>query len=289
MSDGSLRISRLISARAAALAALGCLAALTASSAASASPATLRVGTQKLRRCERAPLAYCGSLAVPLDHSAPTGPEISISYRFYPASAAGAASGTVLPVEGGPGYPSTGSAPFYAEMYGPLLAHWNMLTVDNRGTGSSSPVSCPELQNFSGPTAGEAFRQAAAACAASLNSRWHYPGGAPVHGSDLFTSAAAAQDLAAVIGALGLGRVDLYGDSYGSFFAQVFAARYPRLIRSVTLDSTYPSLGLDPWYRSTEASMQVDFDTARGCTPSCRVPPGPANGSRWTWSGSSTS
>ena len=263
-------MSRLKLVAAAACTAAACLAGAPAAPAAHlAAPATLRVGTQTLHRCASAPPAYCGTLAVPLDHTAAAGPAIRIAYRFEPAGAAGAASGTVVPVEGGPGYPSTGSAPYYAAMYGPVLAHWNMLTVDNRGTGSSSPVSCPELQNFSGPTASEAFRQAAAACAASLNSRWHYPGGAPVHGSDLFTSAAAAQDLAAVIGALGLGRVDLYGDSYGSFFAQVFAARYPRLIRSVTLDSTYPSLGLDPWYRSTEASMQADFDTACSRAPAC--------------------
>ena len=275
-------MSRLRAAGAAACAIAACAATLAGASIAAAahraSPATVRVGTQNLRRCGTSPLAYCGSLAVPLDHAVPVGPQISIAYRLYPASAAGAASGTVVPVEGGPGYPSTGSAPFYAEMYGPLLARWNMLTVDNRGTGRSSPISCPELQNFSGPTASEVFRHAAGACGASLNSRWRYPGGASVHASDLFTSAAAARDLAAVIGALGLGRVDLYGDSYGSFFAQVFAARYPHLIRSVTLDSTYPSLGLDPWYRSTEASMQADFDTVCSRAAACAQA---APGSSW--------
>ena len=40
-------------------------------------------------------------------------------------------------------------------------------------------------------------------------------------------TAAAADDMAAVLHALGLAKVDLYGDSYGSFFAQAFAARFP--------------------------------------------------------------
>ncbi len=272
-------MSRLSTARATVCAVACVLAGAPAAVAAQRAPrATLRVGTQDLRRCGSSPLAYCGSLPVPLDHATPSGPRLNIAYRLYPATGAGVASGTAVPVEGGPGYPSTGSAPYYAEMYGQLLNHWNMLTVDNRGTGRSSPINCPELQNFSGPTAGEAFRQAAGACGAALNSRWRYPGGAPVHASDLFTSAAAAQDLAAVIGALGLGRVDLYGDSYGSFFAQVFAARYPHLVRSVTLDSTYPSLGLDPWYRSTEASMQADFDTVCSRAPACAQA---APGSSW--------
>jgi pimeloyl-ACP methyl ester carboxylesterase len=240
--------------------ALGCAAACSAQ----ADPLKLALGTQKLTRCQTAPLAYCGTLSAPLDYAVPTGPHISIAYRFYPATSVpmGQASGTVVPVEGGPGYPSIGSVSYesagapagYATMYGPLLGRWNMLAVDNRGTGQSTPLSCPALQDFSGSSGGEAFQQTAAACAESLNHRWKYPGGAWVHASDLFTSAPAAEDLAAVITALGVGRVDLYGDSYGSFFAQAFASRFPQLLRSVILDSTYETIGLDPWYRSTIVS-----------------------------------
>jgi len=232
--------------------------------------APLRLGTQTLTRCGSSPPVYCGRLAVPLDYGQPAGPQISIAYRFYPATApaGGRAAGTVVPVEGGPGFPSIGSASFstaagsggYSAMYGPLLDDWNMLVVDNRGTGASTPLYCRALQDFSGPTGGEAFQQAAGACAAALNHRWRYPDGEWVHASDLFTSAPAAEDLAAVITALGVGPVDLYGDSYGSFFAQVFAARFPGLLRSLTLDSTYETIDLDPWYRSTIQAMPADFD-----------------------------
>ena len=69
----------------------------------------LRVGAQTLTLCRAQPLAYCGRLSVPLDYSMPAGPHISIAYRFYPASAGGSPAGTVVPVEGGPGYPSIDS------------------------------------------------------------------------------------------------------------------------------------------------------------------------------------
>jgi len=262
-------------------------AARAASPARSAS--TLRLGTQTLTLCESSPRAYCGTLSVPLDYGTPTGPHISIAYRWYPASAppGGQASGTVVPVEGGPGYPSIGSVAFqsagsltgYSTMYGGLLARWNMLAVDNRGTGSSTPLSCPALQGFSGPTGGEAFQQAAAGCAAALNHRWRYADGSWVHASDLFTSAPAAEDLAAVITALQLPKVDLYGDSYGSFFAQAFASRFPQLARSVILDSTYETVGLDPWYRSTIDSMPAAFDAACSRAPACASA---APGSSWS-------
>jgi pimeloyl-ACP methyl ester carboxylesterase len=241
-------------------------------------PPTLEVGTQTLTRCEGSPLAYCGHLSVPLDYALPAGPHISIAYRFYPASAppGGHATGTVVPVEGGPGFPSIGSVSFtsdgqpsgYSSMYGPVLKSFNMLAVDNRGTGDSALLDCPALQHFSGPTGGEAFQQTAAECAAKLNHRWRYKG-QWLHASDLFTSAPAAEDLAAVIAALGLGKVDLYGDSYGSYFAQVFASRYPHMLRSVVLDSTYETIGLDPFYRSTIESMPADFDAACERSPAC--------------------
>jgi pimeloyl-ACP methyl ester carboxylesterase len=275
------------------LAALGVVSAPGVAAAAVAraaqAPQTLRVGTQTLTLCASAPQAYCGTLAVPLDHGATAGPDISIAYRWYPASAVppGQAAGTVVPVEGGPGYPSIGSVAYesssspagYSTMYGPLLAHWNMLAVDNRGTGGSNPLRCAALQDFSGETGGEAFEHTAAGCAATLNHRWKYPDGAWVHAADLFTSAPAAEDLAAVITALQLPKVDLYGDSYGSFFAQVFASRFPQLVRSVTLDSTYETVGLDPWYRSTIESIPSAFDVACSRSPACEST---ASGPSWT-------
>lgn len=252
----------------------GCLA-LPAAAVAS-SPASLRLGRQTLQQCATSPLAYCGTLAVPLDYASPAGPDIEVAYRWYPASGP-SAQGTVVPVEGGPGYPSIESVQYesggqqagYAAMYGPLLSRFNMLVVDNRGTGASAPLRCKSLQDYAGPTGTNAFQQTVGGCAAALNHRYRYPDGAWVHASDLFTSTPAAEDLAAVIRALGVGRVDLYGDSYGSFFAQVFADHYPQLLRSLILDSTYPTVDLDPWYRSSVEAMPASFQAVCERAPAC--------------------
>jgi pimeloyl-ACP methyl ester carboxylesterase len=269
-----------------ALLALPAGASAAARRATSEAPATLQLGSQTLSRCESKPLAYCGRLAVPLDYSSPGGPDISIAYKFFGATS-GSAKGTVVPVEGGPGYPSSGSVSYrsgssqagYAPMYGTLLEHWNMLTIDNRGTGASTPLRCAPLQGFTGATGTAAFQRTVGECANALNGRWHYPDHSPVHASDLFTSAVAAQDMAAVLHALGISKIDLYGDSYGSFFAQVFAARYPSLVRSVTLDSTYLTAGLDPFYRSSVESMPADFQAACSRAPACAAA---EPGSVWT-------
>ncbi len=270
--------------------ALATLACCLTPALAMAAPKHLTLGTQKLVLCSKTPVAYCGRFTVPLDYSSPGGPSIRLHYSWYPASEVPApeAKGTVVPVEGGPGYGSTGSVEYaggggvtagYRTMYGPLLGRRNLLAVDNRGTGHSEPLDCPALQEFSGPTGTSAFQQAVATCAQSLNDRWRYPNGSRVHASDLFNSAPAAEDLAGLIHALGLGKVDLYGDSYGSFFAQVFASRFPQLVRSVTLDSTYETTGLDPWYRSSIESMPGDFNAA--CERSAACSAAAAPGASW--------
>ena len=95
--------------------------------------------------------------------------------------------------------------------------------------------------------------------------------GRPVHGGDLYGTANAARDLADVLAALEAGPVDLYGDSYGSFFGQTFAARYPERLRSLTLDATWPVLGTDPFYVSTIETARIAFDLACRRSVACAL------------------
>jgi pimeloyl-ACP methyl ester carboxylesterase len=138
-------------------------------------------------------------------------------------------------------------------MYGPMLARRNMLLVDQRGTGLSQPIDCPELQVLETP-----YASAAARCAARLGSHAH-----------LYGTTLSADDLDAVITALGLGKVDVYGDSYGTFFTQVFAGRHPAKVRSLVLDSAYPTYGETAWYPTQGPAMRSSFDKVCARTPSC--------------------
>ena len=101
-----------------------------------------------------------------------------------------------------------------------------------------------------------------------------------MHASDLFNTAYSARDVSRVLSALRVGQVDLYGDSYGSWFAQVLASRYPQQFRSVTLDSTYQVLGLDPWYTSTVVTARQAFEQACDRWRPCDSAAGPGAWSR---------
>jgi pimeloyl-ACP methyl ester carboxylesterase len=253
-------------------------APVQAASGRPSAPSDIRVGALTLRRCARNPLTYCGGLRVPLDYSSAASPRIHIGFRWLPASHR--ALGTVLAVEGGPGFASTGSQASYLAMMGPLTRTRNLLLVNLRGTGNSTLLNCPGLEHFSNTQHqyGRAFNRLVAACGRQLNHTWRYRHGGWVHASDLFNTAYSARDVSGVLRALRLRRVDLYGDSYGSWFAQVFASRYPGELRSVTLDSTYQVLDLDPWYTTTVVTARRAFAQACELWPACAQA---AHGSAW--------
>ncbi len=196
--------------------------------------ASLALGSDlRMRPCPHNPMALCGTLPRPLDPTGQVGGMIGIAWEFYPArDSSQPALGSIVAVEGGPGYPTTGSAGGYVGLFAPLLYRRNLLLVDNRGTGGSQAIDCEPLQSELTQTVADA-----GACGTELGTA-----------SDLYGTALATDDLAAVIQALGVGPVDLYGDSYGTWFSQAFAVNHPDLVRAVILDSAYPVRGENPFY-----------------------------------------
>lgn len=204
--------------------------------------------------CHVTPGALCGSIERAWDPSGREPGTITVGFAFVPAAnSTQPVLGTLVPHEGGPGYSTTGSASYYVPMYGALLDRRNLLLVDQRGTGRSQPIDCPALQDLHGR-----YAPAAGACGRSLGVR-----------SDNYTTAQSADDLAAVIRALHLSRIDLYGDSYGTFFSQVFTGRHPGLLRSVVLDSAYPTYGETAWYPTQTPAMRHAFNLACARSQPC--------------------
>src|SRR6202042_1685472 len=160
--------------------------------------------------------------------------------------------GTILPEEGGPGYSSTGTRDYYLEIFDALRDRRDILIVDKRGTGLSSPIDCPAMQT------GSLALSAAAACARQLGATaWFY-------GTDF-----AVNDIVAVLDALAIGDVDFYGDSYGTFVGQILAGLYPHRLRSIILDSAYPVRPPDPWFGTDWAAAWSGINTSCARSPSC--------------------
>jgi pimeloyl-ACP methyl ester carboxylesterase len=208
--------------------------------------------------CET-PGVRCGYLNRPLDPAGAVAGTLAIYYEFYPHSGAGAAAGTLVAAEGGPGYPTTESREDYLALFKPLRQTHDVLLMDNRGTGRSGAIDCEPLQRAPALT-----REDIGACGRSLGTS------APFYSTTL-----AADDLAAVLDSLGVARIDLYGDSYGTYFSQVFALRHADRLRSLVLDGAYALEGPDyAWYPHYPAAMRAKFDRACERSPGCRALPG---------------
>lgn len=205
--------------------------------------------------------AWCGTLTRALDPAGEQPGSLDIAFEFHPQTDGSQPNaGTIVAAEGGPGYPSTGSRSSYLALMAPLRNDRHLLLMDQRGSGRSAPLRCPALQ-------ADAFFSAdsVAACGRQLGAR-----------AALFGSALAADDLAALLDALQIGTVDLYGDSYGTFFAQAFAGRHPQRLRSLVLDGAYAVTGADPWYPEAPLQAQAAFNRACQQDPGCAALPGPS-------------
>ncbi|MGH7359642.1 MAG: alpha/beta fold hydrolase, partial [Candidatus Rokuibacteriota bacterium] len=173
----------------------------------------------------------CGFVRVPLDRTKPGGRTIRVYFERYPRRNRSAPRiATVVSIEGGPGFPVTPDRGGRVEMWRPVSGRRDLVLVDLRGTGGSAPLGC---RAFSRTSVGYVRR--AGRCAAQIG---------PAR--DFYSTSQAVQDVEAVLRTLHAGRIDLYGDSYGTYAAQAYALRYPDRLRSLVLDGAYPLPGTDP-------------------------------------------
>ena len=230
----------------------GLVAVALTALAAAALPATAHA-IDLPRQCPADHLARCGSVMVPLHRADPDGPRLRVRFQVYPRTdRSRPAAAPVVAAEGGPGYGTIDSAAGYRFLLGPLLRDHDMIVVDNRGTGRSGAIDCPRLQAGDGD-----YTRLVGGCARQLGPA-----------ADAYGSGAAADDLAAVLDRLGVPQVSIYGDSYGTYFAQAFAVRHPGRVRAVVLDAAYP-FDFDPWGRMTTDAIRAAWTALCARSPGC--------------------
>jgi pimeloyl-ACP methyl ester carboxylesterase len=205
----------------------------------------------------------CGSIDVWADPRFPGLGTITVGFVRFPRHDRDTPTqGTIVAVEGGPGYSTIGSRSWYKDLFRPLMEHRPLLLMDLRGTGRSGAIDCPELQTWRMGSHTMSWAAAEAACARQLG---------PL--ASRYGSAFAADDLATLLEGLHIAGVDLYGDSYGTFFAQTFAVRHPGLVGTLTLDAAYPIEGADPWWRDLNRAGLIAIRRSCERDPSCSGDP----------------
>jgi pimeloyl-ACP methyl ester carboxylesterase len=166
--------------------------------------------------------ARCGTLVVPENRAKPSGRKIGLRVVVVPALIQPAAEDAVTYLAGGPGSAATAAAGGLSAQLSGLNLHHDLLLVDQRGTGKSSPYSCP---NPKAPLTTKAqLRSYTLTCLKAF-------------GGDMrqYGTRMAADDLDAVRAALGYRQLNVVGGSYGATAAQVYMKLHPDSVRTLTL------------------------------------------------------
>lgn len=186
----------------------------------------------------------CGTLRVPEDRAAGTGRTIDLQVAVLRAQRPESAPDPLFILAGGPGQGARGYGPFVQTAFKEVRRDRDIVLVDVRGTGGSNPLAC-ELGDPLEILETEEIDPTP--CLKGLKGDPRF-----------YTSETIVDDLDEVRAALGYGRINLWGGSYGTRAALVYARRHAASLRSVVLDGAVPFELQLPLYNAWGAQRAMD-------------------------------
>ncbi|MGO9321659.1 MAG: alpha/beta hydrolase [Solirubrobacteraceae bacterium] len=197
----------------------------------------------------------CATLQVPFDRSDPALGSIALAVQRVPASAP--RTGTIVLLAGGPGQPALPAfeaslAPLAHE---PALRGFELVTFDQRGTGQSEGLQCPEANGSLNGGLAPYF----GACGAALGPTRAF-----------YTSQETVEDLDALRQALGGAPLSLFAVSYGGRVAGMYAREHPQGVARMVLDSPTPLTGPDPLQSARLRALRRVLDEGICGAGACR-------------------
>ena len=216
----------------------------------------------RLRPCkhsEGSTEGYCGTFDVWEDREAKTGRKIALKIIVFPALKRKAAKDPLFFLAGGPGQGAAAISGMGREMMRRIGADRDLVFVDQRGTGKSNPLECKnekDGEDEDEDATEEAYLKRMRACLEKLQPK-----------ADLtkYTTTIAMDDLDDVRQFLGYGKINLYGGSYGTRAALVYARRHAAHTRAVILDGVAPTDMQIPLYMARDSQRALDL-LFRDCT-----------------------
>ena len=173
--------------------------------------------------------AQCGTWIRPENPDNPTGPTIELAVARIRALAPQPLPDAFTVINGGPGGSSIEMYADLAGAFAPILRDRDVLILDQRGTGQSNPLRCPDLEESVDTYSEEAVRSATKQCLEGLTGDPRY-----------YSTSVAVRDLEALRIELGYQQLNVYGVSYGTRVALHYLRRYPGSVRTMIIDGILP-------------------------------------------------
>ena len=190
--------------------------------------------------------AECGELLVKENPADINSREMSLNILRLPAISPAPKADPLFLIQGGPGGSSVDMATLVHTAFADVRKNRDLIFVDQRGTGKSSPMVCERL------SAADEFLPDTESTTKSLalikTCAEKYQAQVP-----FYTTPYAVQDLDAVRAALGYEHINLWGGSYGTRVVLEYLREFPQHTRTVILDGVAPVQIALPKYFQADA------------------------------------
>ncbi|RKT54091.1 alpha/beta fold hydrolase [Saccharothrix australiensis] len=203
--------------------------------------------------------AECADVAVPLDYREPRGRTITVAISRLKASDGAKRRGVMLSNPGGPGGAGLDMMLTVRDAMTPeVRARYDLIGMDPRGIGRSTPVDCgwPVGSMLQSAGVDRASFERGARTQADLAQRCRDKAG------DLLphiTTRNTARDMDVIRGALKERRISYFGVSYGTYLGAVYTQMFPQRSDRVVLDSATDP---DRWTRPARQLLGKANETA---------------------------
>ncbi|MBZ4321197.1 alpha/beta hydrolase [Streptomyces huiliensis] len=194
--------------------------------------------------------ARCATISVPLDYSDPGGRTLTLALSRIKATDTAHRAGALLVNSGGPGGPSLDLAVGVREAMKGVGARYDVIGMDPRFVGRSSPLDCHWPTGTwirSAGTGRQAFDRQAAFQRGLAESCGRTAGDVLPH----VTTRNTARDMDVVREVLGERRISYLGYSYGTYLGTVYTQMFPGRTDRVVLDGAIGPRDYGPRMLST--------------------------------------
>jgi len=223
--------------------------------------------------------AQCAKVKVPIDYAKPDGATTSLSVKRILATR-GKAARSIFVNPGGPGGSAMDFADQMAGSFGKdVRAKFDIVGVDPRGVGKSSPLKCFSAKQFDAFTAADPDPDNAAEIAGFRQSSADLGAACLKNSGELaahVSTEEAARDMDVVRALLGRKTFDWFGASYGTQLGATYAQLFPKKVGSMVLDGAVdPSLGpVDSSFGQATGFQRAIVAYAQDCVKHAACPLG---------------